>query len=93
MNQITKETRKLSYDDIMLKVKGKYYQVLETLANKEMSAKEVAIEMFDKGFSKTSERNVSAPRLNELVKLDIVEIIGKKKCQHTNKVVAVYKIK
>lgn len=71
----------------------RYRQILEILALKEMTAKEVAVEMCRRGFVPTSERNYSAPRLTELQAKGRVEAIGKKKCQYTGKTVAVYAIR
>ena len=92
MSKITKETRKLSYEDILTKANSKYFQVLTVLKNNKMTAKEVAVEMFNRNFSKSNERNVAAPRLNELVELNIVHVVDKKRCQYTGKTVAVYEI-
>ena len=56
-----------------------------------MTAKEIAQEMYLKGYIPTNERNFTAPRLTELSIKGIVEPIGKKKCQWTNKSVSVFK--
>lgn len=73
--------------------KKRYMQIKEILNDgKEMTAKEIAVEMFDKGYIPTSERNFTAPRLTELSQNGIVEPIGKKKCTYTGKTVAVYKL-
>lgn len=69
----------------------RYEQILEILANREMTAKEIAQEMYLKDMIPTNERNYTAPRLTELSKRGIVEPIGKKKCYWTNKNVAVYR--
>lgn len=68
----------------------RYQQILEVLDGKELTAKEIAVEMQRRGYIPTSERNFTAPRLTELSHKGIVEPIGKKKCQYTNKTVAVY---
>lgn len=71
----------------------RYKQIIEILAGgKEMTAKEIAVEMWNRGFVPTSERNFTAPRLTELSKKGIVEPVGKEKCQYTGKTVAVYKL-
>lgn len=69
----------------------RYQQILSILGDKEMTAKEIAIEMNRRGYTPTAERNFSSPRLNELMNKRVVEPIGKKKCQYTGKTVAVYK--
>lgn len=89
--EITKETRQLSFDDINKKKKARYEQILEILGNREMTAKEVAVEMFKKGLTDSTDRNYSQPRLYELVQMDYVQVIGKRTCEYTNKKVAVYK--
>lgn len=71
----------------------RYKQILEVLEGKQLTAKEIAVEMLHRGFIPTSERNFTAPRLTELTHNGVVEPIGKKKCQYTNKTVAVYAIR
>ena len=69
----------------------RYKQIVECLEESgEMTAKEIAVKMFNKGYIPTTERNYSAPRLTEMSKKGIVEPIGKKKCVYTGKTVAVY---
>ena len=71
----------------------RYKQIIEVLQGKELTAKEIAVEMCKKGFIPTSERNFSAPRLTELEGIGKVAVIGKRKCQYTNKTVAVYAVR
>ncbi len=71
----------------------RYKQILEVLEGKQLTAKEIAVEMLRKGYIPTSERNFTAPRLTELTHNGVVEPIGKKRCQYTNKTVAVYAIR
>jgi len=71
----------------------RYAQVIDILRGHTMTAKEVAVEMCGLGLTPTSERNFAAPRLTELVKKGLVEVVGKTVCQYTNKKVAVYKLK
>ena len=71
--------------------KKRYSQILECLKeNGNMTAKECAVIMMQKGYIPTSERNFTAPRLTEMSKIGIVEPIGKKVCTYTGKTVAVY---
>lgn len=89
----TFETRGLSNDEISKNKKKRYKQIIEILAeSKEMTAKEIAVEMCNKGYIPTSERNFTGPRLTELSYKGIVEPVGKKKCTYTGKTVAVYKL-
>ena len=93
MNNTTVETRQLSFTDIQDKKKKRYEQILNRLGNREMTAKEIAVELFELGMTNTTERNTCAPRLTELEKMGYVEVIGKKKCEWTGKMVAVYRRK
>ena len=93
MNNTTLETRQLSFTDIHDKKKKRYEQILNRLSNREMTAKEIAVEMFELGMIASTERNYTAPRLTELEQMGHVEVIGKKKCEWTGKMVAVYRRK
>ena len=93
MNSTTLETRQLSFTDIQDKKKKRYEQILTRLSNREMTAKEIAVEMFELGMIASTERNYTAPRLTELEQMGYVEVIGKKKCEWTGKMVAVYRRK
>ena len=93
MNSTTVETRQLSFTDIQDKKKKRYEQILNRLSNREMTAKEIAVEMFELGMIASTERKYTAPRLTELERMGYVEVIGKKKCEWTGKMVAVYRRK
>lgn len=88
---ITYETRRASNKTIDREIR--YKQILGILKNSTMTAKEIAVEMCNLGFTPNSERNFSAPRLTELVDKGLVEVIGKKVCEYTGKTVSVYKLK
>lgn len=83
------DTRKESYDTV--DKRKRYSQIKEILLNNELTAKEVSVEMYKKGYVPTPERNFSAPRLTEMCRMGQVEIIGKKRCEYTGKRVSVYK--
>ncbi len=88
----TLETRSEAYETV--DKKKRYAQITEILAGgKEMTAKEIAVEMCNRGYIPTSERNFTAPRLTELSKEGKVEPIGKQRCTYTGKTVAVYKLR
>ena len=87
----TYETRALANESVDRRMR--YEQVLECLRIKPMTAKEVAVEMMEKGYIPTSERNFTAPRLTELSQRGLVEPIGKTTCQYTGKTVAVYALR
>lgn len=88
----TFETRKESYDQV--DKQKRYSQIKEILAEwGELTAKQVAVIMFKKGYIPTSERNYSSPRLTELCISGEVEVIGKTKCEFTGKTVSVFKLR
>ena len=69
----------------------RYKQIIDVLHDgKEMTAKEIAVEMCNRGYIPTSERNFTAPRLTELSKCGVVEPVGKQRCAYTGKTVCVY---
>lgn len=72
----------------------RYKQIINILiGGKEMTAKEIAVELWNKGYIPIPERNFTSPRLTELSQRGIVEPIGKVKCEYTGKTVAVYKLR
>lgn len=87
---VTLETKAESEQEV--DKQKRYNQIIEILSeNKEpMTAKEIAVAMFKKNWIPSSERNFSSPRLTELCKEGIVDTLGKKKCEYTNKSVTVY---
>jgi len=95
MNEITRETRKESYEKIQLKKKNKI--IYENLGNEEFTARELANKMhntFDEDGNRllrTAERQETAPRLTELVKLGLVKVISKKFDEMSGCKVAVYR--
>lgn len=71
----------------------RYSQIIECLRERqEMTAKEIAVRMYEKGYIPTTERNFTAPRLTEMSQRGIVEPVGKKKCIFTGRMVAVYSL-
>lgn len=90
MNTVTMQTRQMSLDDIQLKKKIRYEQILSRL-DKPKTAKEIAVELFELGLIPSTDRNYTAPRLTELEKkYKLVRAVDKKKCQYSGKTVAVY---
>lgn len=89
MSFITQQTRQMSFNDIQLKTKVRYEQILDRL-DKPKTAKEIAVELFEMGIIPSSERNYVSPRLTELEQRGIVRAFKKKKCEYTGKTVAVY---
>lgn len=62
-----KETRQMSFEEIKPKKLTKYMQILEIIADREMTAREIESEMNKKGYSKYFDMNHVRPRLTELV--------------------------
>ncbi len=90
MSAITTQTRQLSFDDIQMKKKIRYEQILSRM-DKPKTAKEIAVELFELGLIPSTDRNYTAPRLTELEKkYKLVKAVDKKKCQYSGKTVAVY---
>lgn len=89
MSFVTLQTRQMSFNDIQLKIKVRYEQILDRL-DEPKTAKEIAVELFELGIIPSAERNYTAPRLTELEKRGIVKAFKKKKCEYTGKTVAVY---
>lgn len=91
----TLECRAEAEEDIArFKKKIRQIQVIEILKEcGEMSAKEIAVEMMNRGYVPTSERNWSSPRITELCRKGIIEPVGRKKCQYSGKSVTVFAIR
>ena len=89
---ITKITRQLSLEDIKPKQKLRYEQILDRLCYGNKTAKEIAVELFELQLIPSTERNYTAPRLTELEQMGLVEVIDKRKCKWTGKMVAVYRM-
>lgn len=79
----------------MVEKQKRYSQIIETLKESinPLTAKEIAVIMWKKGYIPTSERNYTAPRITELLKDGKLECIGKKKCEYSNKNVGVFKLR
>ena len=86
---ITFETRRESLESI--DKNKRYKEILEVLGNNEMTAKEIAVEMENRGYIPTSERNFVSPRLTEMSIDGRVEPTGKRKCTFTGRMVTTYR--
>jgi len=89
MSYVTMQTRQMSFNDIQLKTKVRYEQILACMDSPK-TAKEIAVELYELGIIPSTERNYVSPRLTELEKRGIVKAVDKKKCQYTGKTVAIY---
>lgn len=91
---ITDETRLESYKKIIPKQPVRYDQIIYILRKNPngMTAKEIAVELYELKLIPSTERNFVSPRLTELVKKGKVKVIGKRVCQYSNRKVAVFKV-
>jgi hypothetical protein len=91
MNEITKETRRESYDAILPKVKDRARLVLETLGSRSMTVSEITEELVAAGRIPYFNRNYVAPRLSELKDMGIVETCGRRKATRSDATEAVWR--
>lgn len=97
MNKITELTRRESFKKLDQKKKCKL--IYEWLENGEYTARELAIKMYNtkdkegNRLLKTDARQETAPRLTDLVKLDLVEVVKKKYDKESGCNVGVYRRK
>lgn len=91
MNEITKETRRESYDAILPKVKDRARLVLETLGGRSMTVSEITEELVSAGKIPYFNRNYVAPRLTELKDMGIVETCGRRKATRSDATEAIWR--
>ena len=90
----TFDTRAESNDLVPRELRYKQIvEIFEDMKPRNLTAKEVAVFMFNRGFTPNAERNFSAPRLTELTQKGIVEPAGKTKCRYTGKTVTIYRLR
>lgn len=87
---ISEELRLEAFKAVPVKIR--YGQIIEVLADSKdgLTAKECAYQMWRKKYIPSTERNFTAPRLNELQKKGIVKIVNKKRCKWTGRTVSVF---
>lgn len=90
---ITEETRREAYVATLEKLGLRQKQILEYLPlfKQGVTANELALYMWQRGILPIPERNRVHPRLNELIKKNLVKITGKRPCSVTGKTCAIYK--
>lgn len=69
----------------------RYAQILDVLGDREMTARQIAMEMWARGMIPTSERNFTAPRLTEMSRDGRVEPCGYTQDEWTHKNVTLYR--
>lgn len=91
MENITKETRRESYQSVLTTLTERQKAILTILKDcGDMTAQEIATELHRRGITPTDERNFSAPRLTELAEKGLIQAIGKKICSKTGRRVSVW---
>jgi hypothetical protein len=90
---IPKETRLESYEQITLLAEIRKKRILEILhIYGELTAQELATELYKRGYIPSDERNFTAPRLTELRKDGKVTPVGKKHCDKTGRRVTIWTV-
>lgn len=92
-DNITRETRRASYDAVLPKVRERARLILETLGSKEMTVSEIVDELVACGEIPYFNRNFVAPRMTELKEMGIVETCGRRKSTRSKATEAVWKRK
>lgn len=92
MGNITKKTRRESYETLERETVIK--RILDTLeeANKPLTARQVAERMYNSHYIPYPVRQAVAPRLTELVESGVVKVCGKIYDSATQRNVAAYKL-
>ena len=86
------ETRRESYEKV--DKQKRYSQIIQILEEYgTLTAKQVAVLMYKRGYIPTAERNYASPRLTELCLSGEVEVVGKERCEFTGKKVSVYQLR
>lgn len=90
---ISMETRRESYQAVKPTVKARQTLILTILGEKQMTALEIADELYKQGYTPHTERNFSAPRLTELKQAGKIKAVCKKMCRATGRNVTVWAAK
>jgi signal recognition particle subunit SEC65 len=87
---ITDETRRDSYNTVKPTTGKRRLIILDVLGDREMTANEIAEELYTQGITPFYERNFAAPRLTELKKEGKVITVGKRYYDKTGRMIAVW---
>lgn len=73
----------------------RYKQIISIMTDctNPMTAKEIAVLMYERRYTGSTDRNHSSPRLTELMEKGIVEPAGKVKCKWTGRTVTAYRLR
>lgn len=92
MGKNIRETSAVSYKEIKKTLSARHYICLDALMDiGEATANQVAMHVYDKGVTPYFNRNFVHPRLNELVEMGKVEIVGTKIDTLTNRRCMIYR--
>ena len=86
----TRETRRASYEAILPKGAARRQLILETLGSRRMTASEITEELLKAGKIKYFTRNFVAPRLTELKKSGVIEVVGRRRATRSDATEAVW---
>lgn len=88
---ITHATRRESYEAVKPKINPRQQLILDILGNRNMTADEITSDILASGYINYYDRNFVSPRLTELERMGVIEQVGTRKCNRTNRSVTVYK--
>ena len=71
----------------------RYIQIMEVMGDKELNFREIAEEMYKKGYTPTPELLYSQPRVTEMVQKGMLEPTGKVRSNVSGKMVTVFKVR
>lgn len=86
----TRETRRASYEAILPKGAARRQLILETLGSRCMTASEITEELLKAGKITYFNRNFVAPRLTELKKSGVIEVVGRRRATRSDATEAVW---
>lgn len=89
-SKTTEETRRESHEKTDKQALA--LEVIRVLDGKQLTAREIAVEMYNDGLLPYPARAVVQPRITELVQDGKLEAVGKKQDEETQRQVAVYRV-
>ena len=89
-SKTTEETRRESHEKTNKQALA--VEVVNALRGKQLTAREIAVEMYNDGLLPYPARAVVQPRITELVQDGKVEAVGKKMDEETQRIVAIYRV-
>lgn len=94
-NQITKQNRRESYQEVLSNLGNRHAQILNGMIDMGgvATANELARHLLGKGIIPFYNTNYTNPRMIELAEQGILEVVGKRKDEVTNRNVSIYQVK